>query len=130
LEIAAENAQLVLFEPLLLNDNDAFVSIGKTLANITQIIEDVKKTNPDTTFILQPSYPLYNAKLYPLQVAALRDYAKKNNLTYLDHWQAWPDTSDLKLKDYLQDGNSGANEKGNKVWGQFIVDYLVNKGNE
>jgi hypothetical protein len=129
LEISAEKAGLVFFEPLLLNDNGALVSIEKTMANITQIIEDVKKTNPETTFIHQPSYPLYNTKNYPLQVAVLKAYAQKNKLTYLDHWQAWPDTNDLKLKDYLLDDNSGANDLGNEVWGQFIVDYLVNKGN-
>lgn len=126
LEITAEKAPLVLFEPLLLNDNGN-VEIDQSLANITKIIEDVKATNPDTTFILQPSYPLYDAKYYPLQVNALKDYAKKNNLVYLDHWQAWPNTNDVKLKDYLLPKNSGVNEKGNQLWGQFIVDYLVAK---
>jgi hypothetical protein len=126
LEIAAEKAQLVLFEPLLLNDNGK-IDIDATLANITKIIKDVKATNPDTTFILQPSYPLYNAKYYPVQVNGLKEYAKKNNLVYLDHWQAWPDIKDQKLKDYLLADSTGANEKGNQVWSKFIVDYLVGR---
>lgn len=123
LEIAAEKAQLVIFEPLLLNDN-GIVEIKDSLSNITKIMDDVKFSSPESTFILQPSYPLYNPKLYLLQVNALKDYATLNKLVYLDHWTAWPATDDLKLKeDYLQ--TDGPNKLGNKTWSDYLLKYLI-----
>lgn len=126
LELAAEKAQLVIIEPFLLNDNSK-VKIDDTLANLTKIIEDVKLSNPDTTFILQPSYPIYLPKYYSTQVEALKEYAAENNLTYLDHWTAWPATDSPEIKDYLNEDQSSPNENGYQVWGQFLVKYFVNK---
>ena len=45
LEIAAEKAQLIVFEPFLLNDNGK-VAIGDSLNNLTKVIEDVKADKP------------------------------------------------------------------------------------
>ncbi|MGG5255140.1 SGNH/GDSL hydrolase family protein [Neobacillus sp. SM06] len=126
LEIASEQAQLILFEPFLLNDNGN-VETKTALANVSKIIEDVKAVNPDVTFILQPSYPLYAAKYYPLQVDALKKYASDNGITYLDHWKAWPDYQKAELKNYLLADQSGPNEKGNAIWAKFLEDYLISK---
>jgi hypothetical protein len=126
LEMAAENAGLILFEPFLLNDNGK-VGISNSLANLTKIMEDVKTANPTTTFILQPSYPLYGARHYPVQVDALKKYAEQNKIAYLDHWTAWPGTDKIELKNYLLPDLSAPNEMGNRVWKQFILDYLINK---
>jgi lysophospholipase L1-like esterase len=125
-ELAAEKAQLVVMEPLLLNDNGK-VKIDVTLANLSRMIEDIKKENPDSTIILQPSYPIYLPKYYSEQVAALKEYAEENNLTYLDHWTAWPATDNVEIKDYLAEGQNGPNEKGNQVWGEFLVEYFIKK---
>jgi hypothetical protein len=124
LEIAAANAGLIIFEPFLLNDNGK-VEIQNSLDNISRVMADVKETNPTSTFILQPSYPLYGAKYYPLQVEALKKYANDNKITYLDHWTAWPNSSDPRLKDFLLEGQSGPNEKGIEVWEKAVEDYLV-----
>jgi hypothetical protein len=126
LEIAAEKAQLVVIEPFLLNDNGE-VTIDVTLANLTKIIEDIKAENPDTTFILQPSHPIYLPKLYSTQVQALKDYAVANHITYLDHWTAWPATDNIEMKNYLNEGQNSANDQGNQIWAQFLVEYFVNK---
>ncbi|MDR7079593.1 lysophospholipase L1-like esterase [Neobacillus niacini] len=125
LEFAAEKAQLVVIEPFLFNDNGK-VKIDVTLANVTKIIEDMKAANPETTFILQPSYPIYLPNYYSVQVEALKEFAGENNLHYLDHWTAWPATDNPEIKDYYVE-NSGPNEKGYQVWAQFLVDYFVNK---
>ncbi|MEH7180561.1 SGNH/GDSL hydrolase family protein [Neobacillus vireti] len=125
LEVAAEKAQLIVIEPFLLNDNGK-VSIGNTLNNLTKMIETVKAKNPETTIILQPSYPLYKAKHYPKQVTALKAYAFENQLTFLDHWTQWPASNDPELNNYLN-GKSGPNELGYQVWAQFLVEYFVNK---
>lgn len=124
LEWAAEKAQLVVIEPFLLNDNGK-IKIDSTLANLTRIMEDIKAENPDTTFILQPSHPIYLPKLYATQVQALKDYAEANNLTYLDHWTAWPATDSIEINNYLNEGSP--NDQGNQVWAQFLVEYFVKK---
>jgi hypothetical protein len=124
LELAAEKAQLVVIEPLLLNDNGE-VEIEVTLANLSKMIEDMKLANPDSTYILQPGYPIYRPKLYAEQIAALKEYAVENAFTYLDHWTAWPATDNIEIKDYLNEGQNGANEKGNQIWGEFLVNYFI-----
>jgi hypothetical protein len=125
-ELAAEKAQLVVIEPFLLNDNGE-VEIDVTLANLSKLMEDIKAENPDSTFILQPSYPIYQPKLYAEQIAALKEYAAENNLTYLDHWTAWPATDNVEIKDYLAEGQNGPNEKGNQIWGEFLEGYFIKK---
>jgi hypothetical protein len=119
-------AGLIIFEPFLLNDNGKVV-IQDSLTNITKIMKDVKAKNPTTTFVLQPSYPLYGAKFYPLQMDGLKEYAKQNKIAYLDHWTSWPGTNNTELKNYLLPDMSAPNKKGNNVWEQFILDYLIHK---
>ncbi|MDQ0974594.1 lysophospholipase L1-like esterase [Neobacillus niacini] len=125
LELATEKAQVVVIEPFLLNDNNK-VKIDVTLENLTKMIAEIKATNPDTTFILQPSYPIYLPKYYSDQVESLKEYAAANNITYLDHWTAWPASNNPELNNYLN-GESGPNELGYQIWAQFLVDYFVNK---
>jgi predicted MPP superfamily phosphohydrolase len=120
-------ADLILFEPFLLNDNDGQIGIQDSLANLSKVIQDVKQVNPKTTFILQPSYPLYGATFYPQQVKTLKNYAEEHKIAYLDHWTAWPNSSDLGLKDYLLEGQSGPNEKGIEVWEKAVEDYFVSR---
>lgn len=126
LELSAEQAHLVVIEPFLFNDNGK-VKIDVTLANLTKIIEDIKANNPDSTFILQPSFPIYLPKLYSTQVEALKEYAIANNITYLDHWTAWPLTDNPEIKNFLNEDQSAPNEQGYQVWAQFLTDYFVNK---
>ncbi|MEH7276261.1 SGNH/GDSL hydrolase family protein [Neobacillus vireti] len=125
LELAAEKAQLVVIEPFLFNDNGK-VKIDITLANVKKMMEEMKAANPETTFILQPSYPIYLPNYYSIQVEALKEFAAENNITYLDHWTAWPATDNPKIKDYLN-GQDSPNEKGYQVWAQYLVEYFVNK---
>ncbi|NYE05903.1 hypothetical protein F4694_002678 [Bacillus niacini] len=124
LEIAAEKAQLVVIEPFLLNDNGT-TTIDVTLANLTKIMDDIKAESPETTFILQPSYPFYLPNYYSIQVKALKEYATLNNLTYLDHWSAWPATDNPQINDYVT--QSGPNAEGLNVWANYLVEYFVKK---
>jgi hypothetical protein len=123
-EIIAENPNLIVMEPLLLNDNGALIPIQDSLLNLSILMKDVEKENPKTTFILQPSYPIYGTKTYPIQVAELKKYASENAITFLDHWSAWPE-ADLK-NNVLTDQN-GPTEKGIEIWEKFVEDYLIHK---
>lgn len=124
--MASERADLIIFEPFLLNDNGK-VTIDQSLSNLSKIIMDVKAKNPNAVFILQPSYPLFRANHYPLQVEGLKKYAEQNHIAYLDHWTAWPDANTEEIKTYLQLDLSKPNEKGNEVWEKFVADYLISK---
>jgi hypothetical protein len=124
-EIAAANADLVIFEPFTLNDNTFGVGAENSHINIETIIETIKEINPDTFVILQPPNPIYNAKYYPVQVEALKEFAGQNDIPYLDHWTAWPDPATTEINDYLTNGEP--NEKGHQLWAEYIIDYLITK---
>ena len=76
---------------------------------------------------LQPANPLFQAKYYPLQVEALKNYADRNNITYLNHWDAWPDTQSEEIKKFLIGEPSTPNETGHKLWADFLVDYFISE---
>jgi hypothetical protein len=125
-EIAAEKADMILFEPFTLTDN-GIVLIEDSLTNIQTVIDAAKESNPNTVFVLQPPNPIYQPKLYATQVQALEDFAAENTISYLDHWEAWPDTESEEIYEYLEDGMGQPNEEGHKIWSQYVIDYLISK---
>ncbi|MBT2658635.1 SGNH/GDSL hydrolase family protein [Bacillus sp. ISL-18] len=125
-EIAAKKADLIVLEPFILLNNGVVLP-DQTLNDVTMIMDDIKAKNPDTTFILQPSYPLYQAKIYPSQVAILKKFAEKNKIAYLDHWSAWPDSNTDGFKEYLQQDMSAPSEKGYQVWSNYLIKYFTNQ---
>ncbi|MDR7238752.1 SGNH/GDSL hydrolase family protein [Neobacillus drentensis] len=125
-DIAAEKADLIVLEPFILMNNGV-VLIGDTLENTTTIMDDITAKNPETSFILQPSYPLYKAKIYPKQVEELKKFAMENDITYLDHWSAWPDPNTEAIKDYLLPDQSAPSDKGYELWSESILHFLISK---
>ncbi|MGF6953411.1 lysophospholipase L1-like esterase [Neobacillus sp. B4I6] len=128
-EIAEVNADLIIFEPFI-QKNNGEVLIKDTLQNTSEIIDDIQADKPETAFILQPSFPLYQAEIYPRQVAELKKYAQEKHLTYLNHWTAWPDPNTSAMKDYLQPDMSAPGEKGYQVWSEYILEFLTNRKSE
>ncbi|WP_163182656.1 SGNH/GDSL hydrolase family protein [Neobacillus sedimentimangrovi] len=125
-EIRAEAADLYILEPFIL-ENNGEVLIENTLMDLATIIDTVKVAKPESTMILQPSYPLYNAKIYPRQVEELKKYAETHQIPYLDHWTAWPDPATEELKNYLTPDQSAPNEKGAQVWSDYLIQFLISK---
>lgn len=116
---------MIIFEPFLLTDNNV-VGIDSTIANVSTIIEETKNELPNATLILQPANPIYKANLYPNQVAALKKFADLKNVTYIDHWQSWPDGDDTEILKYInQDGTP--NENGYEIWSNYLTNFLINK---
>lgn len=128
-ELVSEKADLVIIEPFILLNN-GMVLIEDSLKDITKIMDDMKANNPDTSFIIQPSYPLYKAKIYPSQVKDLKAYAEENEIPYLDHWSAWPDYKTKEIMDYLLPDQSAPNEKGYELWSESIIQYLISSKSE
>jgi hypothetical protein len=124
-EIAAEQADLIVLEPFILKNN-GLISIDDTFKDLKKLIADVQEANPETTFIIQPSYPVYKASIYPKQTDQLKDFAEENGFTYLDHWTSWPDYTTDEIKSYLTP--EGPSDKGAQVWSDYLSDYFIKKG--
>jgi hypothetical protein len=123
-EVADEAADLVVIEPFILMDNGA-VEISYSLENLSYLIEAIRIKNPEASIIIQPGYPLHNAKHYPIQVEAVKEYAEQNGITYLDHWAAWPDHQSDEIIDYLLPEQAGPSDKGIQVWSDFLLNYFI-----
>lgn len=128
-EIAAEAADLVVIEPFILMDN-GLVEISDSLENLSILIEAIHAKNPETSIIIQPSNPLHNAKYYPIQVEAVKEYAAQNQLTYLDHWTAWPDQKSDEMIEYLLPEQSYPSDKGIQVWSEYLLNYFISNEDE
>lgn len=131
-EIVEENLQeewvkkkpdILLIEPFLLSDIEE-IGIKKRLNNLTAMLEDFKKGNPDLTIIIQPANPIYGAHYYLQDEKGLQKFAERNKYIYLDHWKAWPDSNEKEIKDYLTN-ESLPNKKGNEAWAKFLINYFV-----
>ena len=127
-ELLAEQPDLTLFEPFTLNDNDK-VRIEDSHQHIAEIASSLLEVNPQHVLLLQPPYPLYQANYYPVQVTALKRFAKKNSIPYLDHWTAWPDPDSKDIKQYLDEVNGSQipNESGHQLWASYLAEYFISK---
>lgn len=124
-EFIANQADLIIWEPFILSDN-AVVPIEATLENISSVINEVKESNPNTTFILQPPNPLYQPKLYKTQVEELKAFAEAQDIPYLDHWTSWPDPMSEQIREYLNEYNQ-PNEKGHRVWADYLLGRFISQ---
>lgn len=122
-EIADMNPHLVVFEPLLLNDNGV-VRIEDSLDYVEDILEDIASSNAGVEFIFTPSQPLYSPGLYATQIQALQEFADENDYIYINHWENWPDVQSEEVKDYLND-DSSPNALGQEAWANAIISYLI-----
>lgn len=123
-EIIAEQPDLIVFEPFTLKDN-GIVTIEDSLDNASTVLADVKKSLPHTVVVMQPAHPLYNAKFYPLQVDELKAYAEEQGVTYINHWEAWPDLKDEVLKEYIVEDSTQPTAKGHQVWADYLLKYFI-----
>ncbi|MGP7818733.1 SGNH/GDSL hydrolase family protein [Niallia sp. 01092] len=122
-DLIKKKPDMVIFEPFTLNDNNV-IDMDTSLANISKIIESTNKKLSDTTFILQPPNQIYNASLYPLQVDALQKYAERHGIYYLNHLENWPAGNDKQVLEFLH-ADGMVNEKGYKIWSDYINSFLV-----
>src|SRR5690606_12574411 len=67
LEIAAIRPDIIVIEPMLLNDN-GFVKVEDTISNLEELIAVVKKESPEVFVIIQPSNPTYAPSYYEVQI--------------------------------------------------------------
>ncbi len=121
-EVLEDAPQLVLLEPFSLNDNSNRVGSTSNQESIQLFQRKLTELNEDAVLILQPTHPIDGATYYPKQIEALKEFANAQDITYLDHWSAWPEDS---LRDYLVGTQETPNEKGYSLWSQFLIDYFI-----
>ncbi|SES35541.1 SGNH/GDSL hydrolase family protein [Salisediminibacterium halotolerans] len=116
-----EGTDLVIFEPLLWNDNGV-VGQDQSLEHITTMIAEFEEYTE--ALALTPSQPAFQTVNYPAQIEALGDYAEESGIVYLDHWSAWPDLFDTELLDYVGEEDRLPTEEGHALWGEAVGQML------
>lgn len=119
-EVITFNPNMILFESLSLNDNTDGIADSSN-DNISEFVESFA----DATFIIQPSQPIYNAQAYPIQIDNQETFVSELGITYLNHWDSWPDFLSEEIREYLPAENQGIpNEKGQDLWFTYLKDYF------
>ncbi|KPL59287.1 SGNH/GDSL hydrolase family protein [Rossellomorea vietnamensis] len=126
--VLAFEPDLVLLEPFSLKDNSNQVGTVQNHESILMFLREMKETNEDSVLLLQPPHPLEGATYYPQQIEALKEFAGEESISYLDHWDSWPD--DETLSDYLIDSQDTPNEKGHEIWADYLIEYFINESSE
>ncbi|PFE92795.1 EPSX protein [Bacillus thuringiensis] len=123
-ELVALKADVILFQPPLLTDNNREGN-KESLANLDQFLKQVTESSKGTTVIIQPPNPIYNATHYPKAISELQLYAEQHQYIYWNHWQAWPDQNSEAILPYLQNEHGFPSTKGNELWAKYINHYFV-----
>ncbi|MGD7049708.1 hypothetical protein FZC83_16875 [Rossellomorea marisflavi] len=122
-EVLSESPDLVLYEPFSLINNTVGIPEDQNEETILIFQNKLKKVNKHAILLLQPSYPIVGATYYPRDIKELKALGKEQDVSYLDHWEAWPEGDELE--DYLVEDQDGPNEKGNEVWLKYLAEYLI-----
>ncbi|WP_255473300.1 SGNH/GDSL hydrolase family protein [Planomicrobium sp. CPCC 101110] len=114
---------VVLLEPFTLNNN-GLVEIEVEHEHILAFYNQIQSKVSDTVLLLQPPQPIFGAGFYLTQVNALEEFALLSNIVYINHWSAWPGTTDPALQDYLtEEGNP--NDTGALTWTNELEGYFI-----
>ncbi len=114
---------VVLLEPFTLKNNGR-VEIETEHLHIQNVFGEVLSAESDAVLVLHPPQPIYGAQFYRTQVLALEEFAAFQGYAYIDHWQKWPSTEDLTLKDYLTE-DSNPNNRGAETWANALIAYFT-----
>lgn len=114
---------LALLEPLTLMNNDR-LSIEEEREDVNEFTERLKRENPDALVVLHAPQPIFGAGYYRAQVQALEEFANLYGYPYIEHWDAWPDTDDLALKEHLTT-DAVPNSKGAETWATELSNYFI-----
>ncbi|WP_404334466.1 SGNH/GDSL hydrolase family protein [Planococcus rifietoensis] len=114
---------LALLEPLTLMNNDR-ISIEDERQDVLDFTTRLEEENSDALVILHAPQPIYGAGYYLAQVQALGEFANIYGYPYIEHWDAWPDTDDIALKEHLSE-DAVPNDKGAETWATELANYFI-----
>lgn len=128
-DIVNSKPDILLYEPSLLVDAGV-IGKQKSMSNISVILDEVTESVPGVAIFVQPPNPLHQAKNYPITVQLLKDSMQSKGITYLDHWENWPDPNGDDILNYLEKSDGWANLEGQQVWAQYLTNYFAADGKE
>lgn len=114
---------LALLEPLTLMNNDR-LSIEEERDDVKEFTTRLEQENPDALVILHAPQPIFGAGYYRAQVQALEEFANLYGYPYIEHWDAWPDTDDISLKEHLTT-EAVPNSNGAETWATELSTYFI-----
>lgn len=114
---------LALLEPMTLMNNDR-LSIEEERQDIEDFTTRLEQENADALVILHAPQPIYGAGYYRAQVQALEEFAGLYGYPYIEHWDAWPETDDIALKEHLTE-DAVPNDKGADTWATELANYFI-----
>jgi len=114
---------VVLLEPFTLKNNGR-VEIEVEHLHVQNLFGEILSAESDALLVLHPPQPIYGAQFYRTQVTALEEFAELQGYAYIDHWQQWPSTEDLTLKEYLTE-DSNPNNTGAETWANALIAYFT-----
>ncbi|ANU20084.1 epsx protein [Planococcus plakortidis] len=114
---------VVLLEPMTLMNNDR-ISIEDEREDVRDFAARMEAENPEAQLVLHAPQPIYGAGFYLAQVQALEEFANLYGYPYIEHWNAWPDTDDIALKEHLTD-EAVPNSKGAETWASELSSYFI-----
>lgn len=121
--VASLEPDVIIMEPFNWNDNNAYMTIEDTIANLQTMIAAVEEENTNVLVFIQPPQPAFEARYYPVQVEEVREFAKANDIAYINHWESWPDSSGVELiEGYMP------NQQGHNIWMEHVASYFINDG--
>ena len=114
---------VVLMEPFTLKNNGR-VEIETEHLHIQNVFGEILSAESDAELVLHPPQPIYGAQFYQTQVNALEQFAEMRDYAYINHWDGWPSTEDVALKDYLTE-DSNPNNTGAATWANALIAYFT-----
>lgn len=114
---------LALLEPMTLMNNDR-ISIEDERQDIQDFTDRLEQANTEALVILHAPQPIYGAGYYLAQVQALEEFANLYGYPYIEHWNAWPETDDIALKEHLTE-DAVPNDKGADTWASELSNYFI-----
>jgi len=104
---------ILLLEPFTQNNHKV------SIENITTLIKEIKKENPEIYVFLQFPHPSYKNKYDVYNAEQLKILAKDNGYTFIDHWEGWMKYNDPKIKPYSTEANN--------LWADSLVNYFIER---
>ncbi|WP_158735775.1 hypothetical protein [Alteribacillus sp. YIM 98480] len=123
-QIAALEPDVFIFAPLVLND-DGLVSMDDTLYSMNDIVQTVEKENPDVATYIQPPQPVYENTYYVDRIEQLQNETASNDVTYINHWESWPEAGDEAMDIYFE--GSEPTLEGHKRWADHLFTFFTNQ---
>lgn len=118
----SEKPDVVIYTPLVMND-DHKVSTSDTEAVIGLLGNDIQKLYPDVVYMVEPSNYTDDIPKVNDRIDEIATDIKKKDVIYLDYLKRWP--SGGKMADVVKEDSYTPNEKGLKIWADYLGDYFT-----